>query len=74
LTAAPFVERAEWRDFLRQGEVDEEAARVRACTRLGRPCGGSGFVEELEKRLGRPLRPRKPGPKGPRRHRHGPSS
>jgi len=45
LTAAPIVAREEWCAFLTQGEAEEEVARLRACTRRGRPCGDRAFVE-----------------------------
>jgi len=52
-----------WREYL--GETAEEsfAALVRAHTRTGRPLGDDAFIEELEARLDRSLRPRKRGPK-----------
>jgi putative transposase len=53
-----------WRDAL---EISiEDAAlleRIREATRTGRPAAGPEFVAELERRLGRPLRPQKRGPK-----------
>ena len=46
---------------------EEEAAALRRHERTGRPLGAPHFIEALEKRLGRPLGKRKPGPKGPRK-------
>ncbi|WP_420405635.1 hypothetical protein [Nisaea sp.] len=41
----------------------EEVDAIRRHTRTGRPLGGEGFLKELERRLGRVLAKRKPGPK-----------
>jgi putative transposase len=35
--------------------------RIRLCTRQGIPCGNAGFVADLERRVGRSLRPRRRG-------------
>ena len=47
------------------GIEPESAAltRLRAAESTGRPLGADEFVKQLERRLGRILRPRKPGPK-----------
>jgi putative transposase len=46
------------------GELDgAERDRIRAHERTGRPLGDAGFVGDLERRLGRSLARRKPGPK-----------
>ena len=54
----------QWTEVLewgyRQAALTE---RLREATRTGRPLGGAEFVEELECRMGRRLRPHKPGPK-----------
>jgi len=52
-----------WRRFLATEEEEAalEAIRHHGCT--GRPWGGLGFLRRLEKRLARPLRRQKPGPK-----------
>jgi putative transposase len=62
---APLLERAgcDWRKFLAGGLVPDEAERLRRHERTGRPLGGFGFVERLEKALHRTLRRQKPGPK-----------
>ena len=46
----------------------EEAAllRLRARARTGRPLGTQAFIRNIEDLLGRFLRKRRPGPKGPR--------
>ena len=61
---APMLELvSNWREYL--GETAEEsfAAQVHAHTRTGRPLGNDAFIDELEARLDRSLRPRKRGPK-----------
>jgi putative transposase len=58
----------DWAEFLAGGLSDTERERIRAGERTGRPLGSAGFVAELERRLGRQLARRKPGPK-PRRQR-----
>jgi putative transposase len=51
----------DWTTFLQDG-IDEIAARrLERHLGSGRPCGSDGFVEMLEKRTGRELRPRKRG-------------
>ena len=57
-----------WRAMLAHGLEagdmgDAEAAAIEAHIRTGRPRGGDAFVEALERRTGRPLKRRKPGPK-----------
>ncbi len=51
-----------WRQVLRDG-IEEEAfrERLRVATRTGRPLGSDHFVEDMERALNRPLRPREPG-------------
>ena len=60
----------DWREFLAEGLSPEEAETFRRHERTGRPLGSEGFVARLEKALGRVLRPRKRGPKGPWKHKH----
>jgi len=50
-----------WADWLALGQDDRELKALRRLTRTGRPCGSDEFIDELEVRLGRPLRPRKGG-------------
>jgi putative transposase len=52
----------DWAGFL-QLSSHEEVDMIHRHERTGRPLGKKGFVENLEKTLGRILRPRKPGPK-----------
>ena len=67
---APVLEMAgdvAWVDFLGEAVSEEQAALFRRHERTGRPLGGERFVTRIERLLGRVLRPRKRGPKGPRR-------
>jgi len=57
----------DWASYLAMDVDEEERAALRRHERTGRPLGTPGFIEALEKRLGRPLRKRKPGPKRPRK-------
>ncbi|HEX6014653.1 MAG TPA: hypothetical protein VFY87_23250 [Geminicoccaceae bacterium] len=47
--------------FLAVPPRDGELETLRRHERTGRPLGGAGFVAELERTLGRRLRPGKPG-------------
>ncbi len=61
---APLLERVgDWRAFLAGGLADDALQAIRRHARTGRPLGGAAFVERLEARLGRPLRPGKRGRK-----------
>jgi putative transposase len=54
----PFPEAVgDWRAWLSQGIEDDELETLRVHTATGRPCGAPEFVRELERRLGRRLRP-----------------
>jgi putative transposase len=62
--SAPLLELAgDWRAFLEGGVQEGELALLRRHERTGRPLGSEKFIARLERRLGRPLRRRKPGPK-----------
>ena len=52
-----------WAEALRRGPGERLEERIRKATYAGTPCGDEAFVEELERRAGRRLRPGKPGPK-----------
>jgi putative transposase len=54
---------ADWREFVRGGDADEQVASIRRAQRSGRPLGSTDFVDHLEETLGRKLRKNKPGPK-----------
>ena len=53
----------DWKRYLALDVEEQERLRIRRHTRTGRPLGSDVFIEQLEKKLGRPLRKRKPGPK-----------
>lgn len=53
----------DWRLFLDGGIAPELTDLIRRHERTGRPLGSDGFLKDLEQRLGRSLRKRKPGPK-----------
>ena len=58
----PFLDDGkEWRRLLRRGTAAEEMEAMRTRTRTGPPLGAPGFVERLERTLGRVLRRKKPG-------------
>jgi putative transposase len=55
---------AEWRERLESGtQARAEIEELRNATRTGRPWGEKSWVVGLEKRVGRTLRPQRPGPK-----------
>ena len=51
-----------WAEYLAETPADAELANIRRQTRIGRPEGDSDFIDVLERRTGRRLRRRKPGP------------
>ena len=53
----------DWAGFLAAGLGDGHAEALRRHERTGRPLGDARFLSVLEKRLKRPLVPRKRGPK-----------
>jgi putative transposase len=59
----------DWRAFLRSAIPEEQLRALAQHDRTGRPLGSPAFVERLEKRVGRVLKPQKPGPK-PKRRKH----
>ncbi len=61
---APLLRRApDWRAHLAEELEDEHLAALRRHARTGRPLGAAAWVKRLEKRLDRPLAPRKAGRK-----------
>ena len=61
---APLLEMVgDWKLFLAGGIKEHEAVELRRSERTGRPLGNDGFLSDLEKALGRILRPRKAGRK-----------
>jgi putative transposase len=64
VSSAPLIDRiGDWRAFLAEGASEEEREAVRRHESTGRPLGSPAFIARLEKRLGRTLARRKPGPK-----------
>ena len=60
-----------WKEFLGEAlESPEEYRELRRHERTGRPLGGELFIDKPEELLRRQLRRRKPGPKGPWKHRN----
>ena len=61
---APLLELApDWAAFLAGGLKDSERETIRQAERTGRPLGAPRFLAKLEKKLGRALVKRKPGPR-----------
>lgn len=52
----------DWREFLEEGVLEDDADLLEKHQRSGRPLGSRVFLERLERTLGRSLIPRKPGP------------
>jgi putative transposase len=52
----------DWASYLALDVEEAEIAALRLHERTGRPLGDAGFIDALEKRLGRSLKKRKPGP------------
>jgi len=70
----PMLERvADWREYLGQDMDPAELKALRRYNRTGRPLGDERFIVRLERATGRELRPHKPGPRGPRKHKQGTS-
>ena len=66
----PMLERvADWREYLGLEPTASEGEALRLHNRTGRPLGSETFVEKLELLVGRSLKPQKPGPKGPWKHK-----
>ena len=61
---APLLKRAgNWRAFLAQIPDEDTLDALRRHGRTGRPLGSARYLDRLEARLGRPVRPGKRGPK-----------
>ena len=58
----PLLERAgDWRTLLESGRDERTLEAIRRHGRTGRPLGSDAYVKELERSLGRGVRPRPPG-------------
>ena len=53
----------DWRAFLDDGIEKKTVERFQQHERTGRPLGSEAFLEDLETRIGRRVRPGRPGPK-----------
>ena len=53
----------DWARYLASQDTDRIADQFHRHARTGRPLGSEDFIERIEARLGRVLRPQKPGPK-----------
>jgi putative transposase len=53
----------DWRSHLSAPDADGLSEQLQLHSRTGRPLGADEFVKGIETRLGRTLRPRKPGPR-----------
>jgi len=51
----------DWSDFLSSAYTEKDARLLRKYERTGRPLGNESFVERLEIKLGRTLKPQNPG-------------
>jgi putative transposase len=56
-----FTTPAIWREILCGPDDPQLLKLIRDKTRHGRPLGGDQFIDELEEKVGRPLRPRRAG-------------
>jgi putative transposase len=54
--------RDDWTRVLQAAAGGNDGERLRESTYAGLPFGDAGFVTEMERRAGRPLRPKPPGP------------
>jgi putative transposase len=59
----------DWGRFIAGQIADRDVSLLRKHERTGRPLGGEGFIDRLERALSRSLRKQKPGPKPNRRIR-----
>lgn len=64
VTARPLLDLVpDWEAFVGEPDARKFGALVHAHASTGRPLGPDSFVESLERRLLRPLKRQKPGPK-----------
>ena len=60
----PLLKRVnDWRAYLSLSLSGKEQNRIQRHERTGRPLGSDNFIKQLEKKTGRQLLPKKPGPK-----------
>ena len=53
----------DWKGFLAEGMETPMVETIERHGRTGRPLGNERFLKAIESKLGRPVRPKKPGPK-----------
>jgi putative transposase len=58
-----------WETFLAVDTPEPEMELLRKHERTGRPLGEDGFLDTMERFLGRRLKPRRPGPKRKEKHK-----
>ena len=61
----------DWNEFLKDEIQEKEYQDLRQHERTGRPLGSNLFIDKLEALLGKQLRKKKTGPKGPRKNMGG---
>ena len=54
----------DWKEFLKSDTSKGDADLLKLHERTGRPLGDKFFIEKLETLLNKPLKRKKPGPKG----------
>lgn len=64
VTVKPVLDRCpDFKALLKSGEDEEMSQKIRKAETIGRPIGTSEWLDDLETRLGRTVRPGKRGPK-----------
>lgn len=64
VVVAPMLHRVgDWSGYLSRPTSERDKALLQLHERTGRPLGSDAFIDRLERRCGRTLRPLKPGPK-----------
>jgi putative transposase len=56
-----------WKEFVEMPALEVEAESIRMHERTGRPLGNDLFIDRLELEIGKSLRKKKTGHKGPRK-------
>jgi putative transposase len=54
-----------WSEWLAAENLDDQVKAIRQATATGRPCGSEEFLVEIEKQIGKTVRPKKRGRKKP---------
>jgi putative transposase len=61
---------SDWRRYLEERNAPEVDSRIGMATRTGKPLGTQDFIMHIEESVGRVLRKKKRGPKGPWKHKN----